>query len=90
MYGRNQHNIVIILQLKINKGEKKHNQKVENHVLFSGFSEDLHSEGSLSDISEQLLWRGKWEARIDDKLSQKQTNKQKTKNPGSQNFRLPL
>ena len=55
MYGRNQHNIVIILQLKINKGEKKHNQRVENHVLFGGFSEDLHSEGSLSDISEQLL-----------------------------------
>ena len=82
MYGRNQHNIVIILQLKINNGEKKHNQKVENHVLFGGFSEDLHSEGSLSDISEQLLWRGKWEARIDKLLQKTKTKTQVVRTSG--------
>ena len=36
-----------------------HNLKVENHVLFSRFSEDLSLEGSLSDSSERLLRRGK-------------------------------
>ena len=71
MYGRNQHNIVIILQLKINKGEKKHNQKVENHVLFGGFSEDLGWEDSLSDSSKELLHRSRGGAWILGVLQQK-------------------
>ena len=75
MYGRNWHNIIINLQLKINKLRgKKQNQKVEIHVLFGGFSEDLHSEGSLSGSSEGLLWRGEWGARIA-KLLQKKKKK---------------
>ena len=41
-----------------------HNLKVGNYVLFSGFSEDLSPEDSLSDHSEGLLQRGKGGAGI--------------------------
>ena len=75
MYGRNRHNIIINLQLKINKLRgKKQNQKVEIYVLFGGFSEDLHLEGSLSGSPEGLLWRGEWGARIAKLLQKKKKN----------------
>ena len=37
---------------------KMHYLKVEDYVLFSGFTEDLSPGYSLSDISEGLLQRG--------------------------------
>ena len=38
--------------------------KVNNYVLFSGLTEDLSSEYSLSESSEKLFQRGKGETRI--------------------------
>ena len=41
-----------------------HNIKVENYVLFRALLRTVAQEGSLSDSSEGLFQRGKWEARI--------------------------
>ena len=38
--------------------KKTHDLKAENYVLFGELSEDLSPGGSLSDSSEELLWRG--------------------------------
>ena len=43
---------------------KMHYLKVEDYVLFSGFTEDLSPGYSLSDSSEGLLQRGMGGARI--------------------------
>ena len=40
------------------------NLKVENYVLFSGYTEDLSPGDSFSDNCEGLFWRGKGGARI--------------------------
>ena len=52
--------------------------KINNYVVFSGLTEDLSSEYSLSDSSEKLFQRGKGETRICRSFS-KQTKKTNTK-----------
>ena len=44
--------------------QKNHNLKVENYILFIGYTENLSLGDSLSDHSEGLLLRGMGKARI--------------------------
>ena len=64
---------------KTNK--QTHNLKVENYVLFGGFTEDLSLGRSLSDGSEELLQRGERGPGFVGVLQQK---------PGSGNIRREL
>ena len=47
--------ISMFYKFLLTKKNKKYNLEVENYVLFSGFSENLNLEDSLSDSCQGLL-----------------------------------